>query len=68
MTLLWGTSGIRKVFHSHADGFTPELALNLGLSLGTYVNGGTVVVAKDIRTAALPRLSSVHQHTKEGLC
>ncbi len=54
MTLLWGTSGIRKVFHSHADGFTPELALNLGLSLGTYVNGGTVVVAKDIRTAALP--------------
>ena len=54
MTLLWGTSGIRKVFHPHTDGFTPELALNLGLALGTYVNGGTIVVAKDIRTASLP--------------
>ncbi|HMF34273.1 MAG TPA: phosphoglucosamine mutase, partial [Candidatus Lokiarchaeia archaeon] len=50
----WGTCGIRKIFHPHAEGFTPELALNLGLSLGTYVNGGVVVVGKDIRTAALP--------------
>lgn len=30
------------------------MALKLGLALGTYVKGGTVVVGRDIRTSALP--------------
>lgn len=50
----FGTSGIRKVFHTHGKGFTPALALRLGLALGTHVKGGTVVVGRDIRTTALP--------------
>ncbi len=51
---LFGTSGIRHVFHPHGEGFTPHLALKLGLAMGTFVHGGTVVVGRDIRTSALP--------------
>ncbi|MHA1732739.1 MAG: phosphoglucosamine mutase [Promethearchaeota archaeon] len=51
---LFGTSGIRHIFHPHGEGFTPHLALKLGLALGTHVKGGTVVVGRDIRTSALP--------------
>jgi phosphoglucosamine mutase len=54
---IFGTSGIRRVFQSYSETdlmFTPQMALEVGLSLGTYVNGGTVVIGKDIRTSALP--------------
>jgi phosphoglucosamine mutase len=35
--------------------FTPQMALDVGLALGTYLKGkGTVVIGKDIRTSALP--------------
>ncbi|MFX1323842.1 MAG: hypothetical protein ACFE8N_02725 [Promethearchaeota archaeon] len=58
MGSLWGTSGIRKVFQNYSESdlmFTPQMALDVGLSLGTYLNGkGTVVIGKDIRMSALP--------------
>lgn len=35
--------------------FTPQMALDVGLSLGTYLkSGATVVIGKDIRMSALP--------------
>jgi len=55
---MFGTSGIRRVFQNYSESdvmFTPQMALDVGLSLGTYLNGkGTVVIGKDIRTSALP--------------
>ncbi|MFW9895344.1 MAG: phosphoglucosamine mutase [Candidatus Thorarchaeota archaeon] len=55
---IFGTSGIRKVFRSYSESdlmFTPQMALDVGLSLGTYLEGeGTVVIGKDIRISALP--------------
>ncbi|AMQ18464.1 phosphoglucosamine mutase [Thermococcus peptonophilus] len=44
----FGTSGIREVFNKK---LTPELALKVGKALGTYLDGGTVVIGKDTRTS-----------------
>ena len=44
----FGTSGIREVVN---EKLTPELALRVGKALGTYLDGGTVVVGKDTRTS-----------------
>jgi len=56
--IMFGTSGIRRVFQNYSESdvmFTPQMALDVGLALGTYLNGtGTVVIGKDIRTSALP--------------
>ncbi|MFX1316879.1 MAG: phosphoglucosamine mutase [Promethearchaeota archaeon] len=55
---LFGTSGIRKVFQNYSESdlmFTPQMALDVGLALGTQLKGkGTVVIGKDIRMSALP--------------
>ena len=63
---IFGTSGIRKVFVSYSESnlmFTPHMALDVGLAIGTYLNrknknksskGITVVIGRDIRTSALP--------------
>ncbi|MBN1213817.1 MAG: hypothetical protein JXA99_00090 [Candidatus Lokiarchaeota archaeon] len=63
---IFGTSGIRKVFVNYSESdlmFTPHMALDVGLSLGTYLQGKkqntlleetTVVIGRDIRTSALP--------------
>ncbi|MFX0104236.1 MAG: phosphoglucosamine mutase [Candidatus Hodarchaeota archaeon] len=55
---IFGTSGIRRVFQNYSESdlmFTPQMALDLGLSLGTYLkSGSTIVIGKDIRTSALP--------------
>ncbi len=54
---IFGTSGIRRVFQNYSESdlmFTPQMALEVGLALGTYLNGGTVVIGIDIRTSALP--------------
>ncbi|MFX1448894.1 MAG: phosphoglucosamine mutase [Promethearchaeota archaeon] len=54
---IFGTSGIRRVFQNYSESdlkFTPQMALEVGLALGTYLKGGTVVIGKDIRTSALP--------------
>ncbi len=54
---MFGTSGIRKVFKNYGGTeahFTPEMALKLGLTIGSYINGGVAIIGKDIRTAALP--------------
>ncbi|MFX1420275.1 MAG: phosphoglucosamine mutase [Promethearchaeota archaeon] len=55
---IFGTSGIRKVFLSYSESdlmFTPQMALDVGLSLGTHLkSGATVVIGKDIRMSALP--------------
>jgi len=55
---IFGTSGIRRVFSNYDNSdvmLTPQMALEVGLALGTYLKGtGTVVIAKDIRTSALP--------------
>jgi len=55
---IFGTSGIRMVFQNYSETdlmFTPQMALDVGLSLGTYLKGeGIVVIGKDIRTSALP--------------
>ncbi|ASJ00006.1 phosphoglucosamine mutase [Thermococcus gorgonarius] len=44
----FGTSGIREVVN---EKLTPELALRVGKALGTYLDGGTVVVGRDTRTS-----------------
>jgi len=44
----FGTSGIREIVN---ETLTPELALNVGKALGTYLSGGTVVVGMDTRTS-----------------
>ncbi len=55
---IFGTSGIRKVFLNYSESevmFTPHMALDVGLALGTYLEGkGVVVIGRDIRTSALP--------------
>jgi len=54
---IFGTSGIRRVFQNYSESdimFTPQMALEVGLALGTYLRGGTVVIGIDIRTSALP--------------
>ncbi|MFX1391668.1 MAG: phosphoglucosamine mutase [Promethearchaeota archaeon] len=54
---IFGTSGIRRVFQNYSESdlmFTPVMSLEVGLALGTYLKGGTVVIGKDIRTSALP--------------
>ncbi len=57
-TNIFGTSGIRRVFQNYSESdvlFTPQMALDVGLALGTYLKvGGNVVIGKDIRTSALP--------------
>jgi len=57
-SVMFGTSGIRRVFQNYSESdlmFTPQMALDVGLALGTYLNGkGMVVIGKDIRTSALP--------------
>lgn len=57
-SIMFGTSGIRRVFQNYSESdvmFTPQMALDVGLSLGTYLKGrSTVVIGKDIRTSALP--------------
>jgi phosphoglucosamine mutase len=47
---LFGTTGVRKVY---GEEFDLEMALNLGKSLGTYLDKGTVLVARDARTTGL---------------
>jgi phosphoglucosamine mutase len=55
---IFGTSGIRRVFQNYSESdvmLTPQMALDVGLAMGTYLNGkANVVIAKDIRTSALP--------------
>ncbi|MFX0069589.1 MAG: phosphoglucosamine mutase [Candidatus Hermodarchaeota archaeon] len=57
-TPIFGTCGIRKVFTNYSESdvmFTPQMALEVGLALGTYLQGNaTVIIGKDIRMAALP--------------
>jgi phosphoglucosamine mutase len=53
---IFGTSGIRRVFSNYNNSevmFTPTMALEVGLALGTNLDGGDVVIARDIRTAAV---------------
>ena len=56
--IIFGTSGIRRVFQNYSESdvmFTPQMALDVGLALGTYLKSkSTVVIGKDIRTSALP--------------
>ncbi|MBO8174096.1 MAG: phosphoglucosamine mutase [Thermococcus sp.] len=47
---LFGTAGIRGPIDSKV---TPELALNVGKALGTYINSGKVAVARDARTSSI---------------
>ncbi|MFX1487039.1 MAG: phosphoglucosamine mutase [Promethearchaeota archaeon] len=49
MKRLFGTSGVRGVYNTE---FTPLMALKMGLSLGTYLSGKSVVVGRDVRTTA----------------
>ncbi len=55
---MFGTSGIRRVFQNYSESdvmFTPQMALDVGLALGTYLRSkATIVIGKDIRTSALP--------------
>ena len=57
-TNIFGTSGIRRIFTNYSESdimFTPHMALDVGLALGTFLHGdATVVIGKDIRIAALP--------------
>ncbi len=55
---IFGTSGIRRVFLNYSESdlmFTPQMSLDVGLALGTFLKvGSTVVIGKDIRMSALP--------------
>ncbi len=63
---IFGTCGIRKVFINYSESdlmFTPHMALDVGLALGTYLHRGnsskkeihkSIVIGRDIRTSALP--------------
>lgn len=55
---IFGTSGIRRVFMNYSESdvmLTPQMALEVGLALGTYLDGNAnVLIGKDIRTSALP--------------
>ncbi len=55
---IFGTSGIRRVFLNYSDSdlmFTPQMSLEVGLSMGTFLKtGSTIVIGKDIRMSALP--------------
>lgn len=54
---MFGTSGIRKVFSPYGNDtkqFTPSTALKIGLAIGAYIKGKTVVIGRDIRTTAIP--------------
>ena len=44
---LFGTTGVRRVFGKEFD---IQMAMNLGKALGTYLNKGTVLIARDART------------------
>ena len=47
---LFGTTGVRKVYGREFD---VEMALRLGKAFGTYLGGGTVLLARDARTTGL---------------
>ena len=47
---LFGTTGVRKIYGTEFD---LEMALNLGRALGTLVDSGTVLIARDARTTGL---------------
>ncbi|AEK73146.1 phosphopentomutase [Thermococcus sp. 4557] len=47
---LFGTAGIRGTLWEKV---TPELAMNLGKAVGTYIDGKTVAVARDGRTSSV---------------
>ncbi|MHA1409220.1 MAG: phosphoglucosamine mutase [Candidatus Odinarchaeia archaeon] len=49
MRKLFGTTGVRGVFNKE---FTPEMALKLGKALGTYLNGGDILIGTDTRTSS----------------
>ncbi|MDK2853906.1 MAG: phosphopentomutase [Thermococcaceae archaeon] len=53
---LFGTAGIRGPINSK---ITPELALNVGKALGTYIDHGTVVVGRDARTSSIMLESAI---------
>jgi phosphomannomutase/phosphoglucomutase len=46
MTKLFGTTGVRKVYGTEFD---LDMALKLGKSLGTYLEKGSVLIARDAR-------------------
>ncbi|MFQ5831951.1 MAG: phosphoglucosamine mutase [Candidatus Thorarchaeota archaeon] len=46
---LFGTTGIRKIYGTEFD---PLMALKIGKALGTYLEKGTVVIARDVRTTS----------------
>ncbi|AJC71965.1 phosphopentomutase [Thermococcus guaymasensis DSM 11113] len=47
---LFGTAGIRGTLWEKV---TPELAMNIGRAMGTYIDGDTVAVARDGRTSSV---------------
>jgi phosphoglucosamine mutase len=47
---LFGTTGVRRIY---GEEFDLEMALNLGKALGTFLNGGTVILAQDARTTGM---------------
>lgn len=57
---MFGTCGIRKIFSNYSynnDRFTPIMALELGLSLGSYLKQNDqdrVIIGHDVRTTAVP--------------
>ncbi|MHA2378393.1 MAG: phosphoglucosamine mutase [Candidatus Thorarchaeota archaeon] len=46
---LFGTTGVRKVY---GEEFNLEMALKLGKALGTYIQKGSVAIARDVRTTS----------------
>ena len=46
---LFGTTGVRKVY---GEDFSLDMALRLGKTMGTYLQRGSVAVARDVRTTS----------------
>ena len=55
---MFGTAGIRKVFQNYSESdlmFTSQMALEVGLAMGTYLGkGAMVIIGRDIRMSAQP--------------
>ncbi|UCE73672.1 MAG: hypothetical protein JSV56_11695 [Methanomassiliicoccales archaeon] len=48
MPRLFGTNGIRGIVN---EDMNTDLALNIGMAIGTYIEGGKVAIATDTRTS-----------------
>jgi phosphomannomutase len=62
---LFGTNGVRGV--ANVD-LTPEFAIELGASIGTFFDGGKLLVARDGRTSSVMLLEATVSGLMQSGC